>query len=87
MLRNFSYVACEDKVLLYAYQIFEIINNQIHKINLLVIDQDHNSLGVMTAHEPSRGRCPAVCNARDSNTVKVHILGNVICSTILFNKF
>ena len=37
MLHNFSYVACEDKVLLYAYQIFEIINNQINKINLLVI--------------------------------------------------
>ena len=38
MLHNFSYVAiCEDKVLLYKYEIFGIINNQIHKIILLVI--------------------------------------------------
>ena len=37
MLHNFSYVAiCEDKVLLYKYQIFGIINNQIHKMILLV---------------------------------------------------
>ena len=56
-------------------------------VNRILCNQGHNGLGVTTAHEPSRGRCPAVCNARDCNTVKVNILGDVLCSTVLFNKF
>ena len=42
---------------------------------------------VTTAGEPSRGRCSAICKQNRFNTVKDDILGDVLCSTTLFNKF
>ena len=35
--------------------------------------------------KPSRGRCSTIFDATEYSTVKLHVLGNVICLTILFN--
>ena len=44
-----------------------------------------NSGKLLIKWKPSRGRCPTIFDATEYSTVKLNILGNVICLTRLMN--
>ena len=93
---------CKDKVSILPYYVFRTINNPFHRFTF-VRDIDFNQAKLWWTNfcttkvimawvsrlleNPQEGAALqyALCNARDCNTVD--ILGDVLCSTVLFNKF